>query len=310
MHDFPLHMAPEIFEDEITEKCDVWSCGIIFYYLLIGKPFDCRSEDEFELIIKDGGLLSKFEKITPKSKEFLKKILNYNPKKRPTAEEALQDEWIKFTLNKTTADIDKCFSQKLLENMRNFITTDKIQQATISYIMHHIYNSNELDELKKVFMILDKSGDGRLTSKEIKEGFQQILGNSLQNEEFDKIIAIVDHDKNGYIEFEEFLSDSINLRNVISEDNLRKAFYCFDKNKDGTLSIEELKGILKTSDVVVINNLFKQLDLNKSGSIDFHEFCTLMKSLFNNSSNYSNNFEISKNGRNTFIELRKNINKK
>jgi len=34
------YMAPEVIEGSYSDKCDVWSCGIIMHILLTGKsPF-------------------------------------------------------------------------------------------------------------------------------------------------------------------------------------------------------------------------------------------------------------------------------
>lgn len=41
------YLPPEIIKGYFTDKCDIWSCGVIFYILLTSKsPFKCKTKEE------------------------------------------------------------------------------------------------------------------------------------------------------------------------------------------------------------------------------------------------------------------------
>jgi len=170
----PYYIAPEVLKREYDEKCDIWSCGVIMYFLLVGyHPFNGDSMDEIFKNIQEAPFDisgKEWEKIGVSGKDLIKKMLTKDYSQRISAVDAYNNIWFKQKL-KPPEEIDKKFAEKLLNNIKNFNAKSKLQQATVAYIVHFVYTSSEIEELKKVFQVLDKSGDGRLTYKELKEGF-------------------------------------------------------------------------------------------------------------------------------------------
>lgn len=59
----PYYIAPEVLKRKYNEKCDLWSCGIIMYILLTGKPPFSGSTDKEVLEKVQSGVLEYFGKI-------------------------------------------------------------------------------------------------------------------------------------------------------------------------------------------------------------------------------------------------------
>ena len=105
------------------------------------------------------------------------------------------------------------------------------------------------DELKEWFGKFDKDGDGEVNMEEFSNVINMMHGDVLPQEVINDMFAELDVDGDGSVSIEEFsvligpLRKKIDDKTV-TDDELRDAFNTFDRNKDGSLSPEELAAVL------------------------------------------------------------------
>ncbi|XP_053139508.1 serine/threonine-protein kinase 33 isoform X2 [Hemicordylus capensis] len=96
----PIYMAPEVIgAHDYSQQCDVWSIGVIMYMLLCGDPpFMAGSEEKLFEAIKKGDLHFKhsiWESVSETAKHVLQLLLKVDPAHRITANELLDNQWIR-----------------------------------------------------------------------------------------------------------------------------------------------------------------------------------------------------------------------
>uniref|UniRef100_A0AAR2LNB4 Protein kinase domain-containing protein n=1 Tax=Pygocentrus nattereri TaxID=42514 RepID=A0AAR2LNB4_PYGNA len=95
----PGYVAPEVLAQKPYSKAvDCWSIGVIAYILLCGYPpfYDENDSKLFEQILKaDYEFDSPYwDDISDSAKDFISNLMQKNPEKRFTCDEALQHPWI------------------------------------------------------------------------------------------------------------------------------------------------------------------------------------------------------------------------
>ena len=87
-----------------------------------------------------------------------------------------------------------------------------------------------------------------MTIDELKEGVQMIKGCQLTEDDIEMAMNVMDSNKNGYIDYTEFIAACLQSYNYLQENHLKTAFSYFDKDGSGTISLEELKQCLQNED--------------------------------------------------------------
>ncbi|KAJ1310657.1 hypothetical protein OPQ81_009186 [Rhizoctonia solani] len=135
------YVAPEVLSGKGHGKpVDIWSTGIITYVLLCGySPF--RATSQAELIEETMRARIEFHHsfwshISQNAKDFIKHLLNPDPSKRPTAEEALNHPWLSPEPSSPLPDVDisSGLRQKYTprQRWRNAINTVRAMQRLSS----------------------------------------------------------------------------------------------------------------------------------------------------------------------------------
>jgi len=91
-------MAPEIIEkNKISEKCDIWSIGILLYVLLCGYyPFSGENNKILAENIRKGKFSFSakiWDKISTDAKDLIEKMLTLSSFKRVSAMNAYNHKW-------------------------------------------------------------------------------------------------------------------------------------------------------------------------------------------------------------------------
>lgn len=94
----PYYIAPEVFEQKYTNKCDLWSMGVVSYILLSGKvPFPGDNNKEIiENVLKAEFHYNHdaFKQISTEARDFIDHLLVKDPDNRFDANQAWEHTWL------------------------------------------------------------------------------------------------------------------------------------------------------------------------------------------------------------------------
>lgn len=86
----PYYMAPEMINGNYGPQCDVWSLGVLMYFLLSGRlPFKADTRAAVFSLVKSGQFsfnFREFDKVSQEAKSLIRKLLVVDPTKRLTPE--------------------------------------------------------------------------------------------------------------------------------------------------------------------------------------------------------------------------------
>ena len=289
------YIAPEVLEGKYNEKCDIWSCGVILYILVIGEyPFVGKNKSEILKKIRKGDcsfLNSLVEKTSNDFRDLITKCLKINPNERISAKEALNHSFFNSNdVNEFFIHVTPAFLNKTINNIKKYEIKNSLQELCLTFFVHNYPNQDDIILINKVFSKFNTSNDGKLTPEELTKGLSKYLfkgkkSKAAAEKEAKIIFQKLDGNGNGVIECEEFVRAGIDKKLIKNRKVLKFIFDFLDKNRNGEISYEELKEIFMNEGGIDkeneknIRELLKGIDSDSNGQISFDEFYNMMLGL-------------------------------
>jgi Ca2+-binding EF-hand superfamily protein len=157
-------------------------------------------------------------------------------------------------------------------------------EEDIEYIAKNTAMSREQVEIQYQ-SFLEKHPDGRISRKSFHEMMKECYPGADTEKLERHIFRMYDTNKDGSIDFREFMIVLYIMSNGTPEENLQQIFRVFDINNDGHITLKELQKIVrdlfllinetnadKASQEVLVKTAFNEMDENEDGEISQKEF--------------------------------------
>ena len=277
------YIAPEVLKQRYNKECDLWSVGVILYMFIVGHaPFDGCDDEEITGNIQRGVYKKddkRWKKASKEVKDLIQRLLIYQPKKRLTAIQALRHPW--FNIADSNILYDNVPKNDVIDCIKNLLTYNicsKLEELVLAYIIHNIPRPKEAKSAIKLFKLVNEVGDGKLLKQELRKTLLLFVTEEfLNNYDFDEQFSLIDGDKKGYINYEEFLRACLSRKKILTDDILVYAFKFFDPNNTGYIQKKKMKSFFgRQVDDITFQFIFDEIDSDKDGKINFKDFKAML----------------------------------
>mmetsp|Transcript_73616 Transcript_73616/g.172434 ORF Transcript_73616/g.172434 Transcript_73616/m.172434 type:complete len:596 (-) Transcript_73616:8-1795(-) len=297
---------------EYTSQCDLWSLGVIVFMLLAGRPpwTNSRGFEGMRKDISKGSVKwDRLQKVSADAMDFVQKLLVVNPEHRMTASSALQHVWLTKAAGSSKPKLDR----SVLVSLHQYISKSKMQRLLLQLLAWEL-SPEDVGEMRELFMKIDSDARGTIRLGDLKDAMRrharrarpsptasrrghqphasreavcrtavrQMTAPFLSThaiDEAEQIFAALDANGDDEVYYSDFLAATVSVRWQLQHEVLRKIFNRFDKDRSGTISVEEVKLVLSESveEGSSVEELLQesQVVLDNNGEISFEAFVDL-----------------------------------
>ncbi|KAK4712235.1 hypothetical protein R3W88_006748 [Solanum pinnatisectum] len=272
------YVAPEVLHRSYSTEADVWSIGVIAYILLCGsRPFWARTESGiFRSVLKADPSFEEqpWPTLSSEAKDFVKRLLNKDPRKRMTAAQALGHPWIKNSHN-----IEVPLDILIFKLMKAYMRSSALRKAALRALSKTL-TVNELFYLKEQFALLQPSKNGTISFDNVKTALMKHATDAMKEARIHDFLASLNALQYRRMDFEEFCAAALSVHQLEAfdrwEQHARCAYEIFEKEGNRAIMVEELASELGLSPSVPVHAVLHDWLRHTDGKLSFLGFAKLL----------------------------------
>ncbi|KAL9240571.1 hypothetical protein vseg_014773 [Gypsophila vaccaria] len=233
------YVAPEVLHRSYNVEGDMWSIGVITYILLCGsRPFWARTESGiFRSVLRSDPNFDDipWPTISAEAKDFVKRLLNKDHRKRMTAAQALAHPWLRDESRPIPLDI------LIYKSVKSYVRATPFKRAALKALSKAI-TENELHYLSAQFSLLQPK-DGHISLENLKAALSKNATDAMKDARVTDIIAMMDPLSAKKMDFEEFCVAAISVYQLEAHEDWDRiattAFQHFEQEGNRKITVEE-----------------------------------------------------------------------
>lgn len=273
------YVAPEVLHRSYGTEADMWSIGVIAYILLCGsRPFWARTESGiFRAVLKADPSFDEapWPSLSADAKDFVKRLLNKDYRKRLTAAQALSHPWLVNHLE----DIKIPFDMIIHKLIKTYICSSSLRKSALGALAKTL-TLVQLAYLREQFTLLGPNKSGLISMQNFKTAVLRSATDASKDSrvlDYANMVSSIQYRK---LDFEEFCAAAISVHQLEGmdtwEQHARRAYELFEKDGNRPIMIEELASELGLSPSVPIHVVLQDWIRHSDGKLSFLGFVRLL----------------------------------
>ncbi|KAK4795401.1 hypothetical protein SAY86_013395 [Trapa natans] len=272
------YVAPEVLHRSYSTEADVWSIGVIAYILLCGsRPFWARTESGiFRAVLKAEPSFDEppWPSLSSEAKDFVKRLLNKDPRRRMTASQALSHPWIRnCSGTKLPLDIS------IFRLMKSYMRSSSLRKAALMALAK-TSTPDALFYLRLQFALLEPNKDGSITLENIRMALMRNSTDAMKDSRIHDYLTSLTVLQYRRMDFEEFCAAALSVHQMEALDRwehcARCAYEMFEKDGNRAIMIDELASELGLSPSVPVHAVVHDWIRHTDGKLSFLGFVKML----------------------------------